>query len=101
MTTTNKQLIRPPRRGWMAKGFTKGVRFLFVAVLTLLGMAQAQAARWDDGYRATWVAEQGAFEIRLRIYDDKGRDDVLQNGVVKLDGETIIDGISNNQHSFH
>ena len=100
MTTTNKQLIRPPRRGWMAKGFTKGVRFLFVAVLTLLGMAQAQAARWDDGYRATWVAEQGAFEIRLRIYDDKGRDDVLQNGVVKLDGETIIDGISNNHHSF-
>ena len=84
----------------MAKGFTKGMRFLFVAVLTLLGMAQAQAARWDDGYKATWVAEQGAFEIRLRIYDDKGRDDVLQNASVKLGGETIIDGINNNHHSF-
>ena len=94
---TIKQQARPSKSG----GFMKYAHCLFVAIWVLGGATQARADRWDGGYSAEWLPAEGAFELTLRFYDDEGRDDLLQNATVTLNGEQIIDHLGDEDHHDH
>lgn len=90
--------------GGQGPGRIKTGRHLYLKQMLILLLmfvsSFVYADRWDGGYRVSWDAKKGAFILDIRFYDSTGRDDVLQNGTITLNGEAILEGLNETHHDY-